>query len=157
MLSELEKNIVRLLQEGLPLTGRPFLSLAQKLGITEDSLIEAVENMMERGIIRRFGALVKHRSLGYTANSMVVWKVPPDQTDRAGMTFSGFPGVSHCYRRKTVPNWHYNIYTMIHGHTENECLKTVRSMSAASGISDYQVLFSTKELKKTSMKYFVEE
>ncbi|MCL6610629.1 MAG: Lrp/AsnC family transcriptional regulator [Peptococcaceae bacterium] len=155
MLSRLEKEIVKALQEGLPLVSRPFSAMAEKLGITEEALLDKIRDMVDRGLIRRFGAAVRHQDLGYTANAMVVWKVPGSGVEEAGKIFSGFSEVSHCYLRKTSGEWEYNLFTMVHGRTEEECRAVARAMSEASGVGDYLVLFSTAELKKESMKYFV--
>ncbi|MFZ5632737.1 MAG: Lrp/AsnC family transcriptional regulator [Bacillota bacterium] len=157
MLSRLEKDIIRELQEGLPLVSRPFLVIAGRLGITEDALLEKIRDMMGRGLIRRFGAAVRHQDLGYTANAMVVWKVPGAGVEKAGEMFARFPEVSHCYQRRTSAEWPYNLFTMIHGRTEEECYALARAMSETSGIEEYLVLFSNQELKKDSMKYFTED
>lgn len=157
MLTRLEKEIVKAMQEGLPLVSRPFSAMAEKLGITEDSLLNKIRDMMDRGLIRRFGAAVRHQDLGFTANAMVVWKVPESGAEETGKIFSGFSEVSHCYQRKTSGNWEHNLFTMVHGRTEEECRAAARAMSEASGIVDFIVLFSTAELKKSSMKYFLEE
>jgi DNA-binding Lrp family transcriptional regulator len=155
MPSKLEKDIVRVLQEGLPLVSRPFKVLAGKLNISEETLISTITSMMDRGLIRRFGAAVRHQDLGYSANAMVVWKVPEPAVDEVGELFSGFSEVSHCYQRKTSADWRYNLFTMVHGRTEEECRRIAEAMGEASGIKDYLVLFSTGELKKDSMKYFL--
>ncbi|MFZ5595597.1 MAG: Lrp/AsnC family transcriptional regulator [Bacillota bacterium] len=156
MLTELEKNIVRELQRGLPLTERPFLEIAGRLNITEDDLVERVKNLVERGIIRRFGAAVRHQDLGFVSNAMVVWKVDEADIERAGRLFSGNSHVSHCYQRKTAEDWQYNLYTVVHGKTDEECRRIAGKMSELSGLKDYMVIFSTRELKKESMKYFCE-
>ena len=156
MLTEMEKKIVRELQEGLSLERRPFLAIAERLGITEDQLIDKIKEFMVRGIIRRFGATLRHQDIGFVANAMVVWKVEPGQVVEIGQRLADFPEVTHCYNRKSPPGWPYNIYTMLHGRTEGNCREIARRMSEAVGVSDYQVIFSSKELKKNSMKYFVE-
>ncbi|KJS00723.1 MAG: transcriptional regulator [Peptococcaceae bacterium BRH_c4a] len=157
MITGLEKDIVRILQEGLPLVSRPFLAMAERLGITEDTLIDAIRDMQSRGLIRRFGAAVKHQALGYTANAMVVWKVEGEDAIRAGEIFSAFAEVSHCYLRENSGGWQHSLFTMVHGKTGEECHQIARTMSKASGLTEYLVLFSTEELKKNSMKYFTEE
>lgn len=154
MLSPLEKEIVKVLQEGLPLVSRPFAAMAERLDITEEKLLKTVGRMMDRGLVRRFGAAVRHQDLGYTANAMVVWNVPDEEVEKAGKIFSGFSEVSHCYQRKTSGSWQYNLFTMVHGRNEEECRNSALSLSLASGVEDYLVLFSTDELKKESMKYF---
>jgi len=157
MLTRLEKEIIKALQEGLPLVSRPFAALAEKLDLTEGELLEAVREMLDRGLIRRFGAAVRHQDLGFTANAMVVWNVPEEESESIGQLFAGYPEVSHCYQRKTSGEWKYGLFTMVHGRTEDECRSTAKAMSKAAGVEDYLVLFSSEELKKESMKYFIEE
>ncbi|MFZ5652452.1 MAG: Lrp/AsnC family transcriptional regulator [Bacillota bacterium] len=156
MLSKLEIEVVRALQEGLPLVSRPFKQMAERLDITEEELIETVMDLLSRGLIRRFGAAVRHQDLGYTANAMVVWNVEKDRVSKAGEIFSSFSEVSHCYEREPAGDWIYRLFTMVHGKTPDECYEVAGAMSEASGLKDYLVLFSTAELKKSSMKYFTE-
>ncbi|KUK32122.1 MAG: Putative transcriptional regulator, AsnC family [Thermoanaerobacterales bacterium 50_218] len=157
MLDDLDKEIVQVLQEGIPLVKRPYFVLAQRLGISEEKLLAKIQDFLAQGIIRRFGAVVCHRDLGYTANVMVVWAVPEERLEEVGQLMAGFDQVSHCYQRSpSLPEWPYNLYTMIHGRTPEECYRAVKALSQLSGVTDYQMLFSVEELKKTSMKYFSE-
>ncbi|MGB9905489.1 MAG: Lrp/AsnC family transcriptional regulator [Desulfotomaculales bacterium] len=157
MLNKLDRALVRELQEGLPLVKRPFLAIARKLQITEEEVLAKIEEFLANGVIRRFGAAVRHQDLGFVANAMVVWRVPPERTREVGQIMASFPEVTHCYERACPPGWPYNLYTVLHGRTEEECRAVAARLSAASGITDYQVLMSTAELKKSSMKYFTEE
>jgi len=128
--------------------------MSKTLKMSEDDLIKAVKKYVELGIIRRFGATVRHHDLGYKANAMVVWDVPDSQADEAGRTMAAFAEVTHCYRRSRHPRWPFNLYTMVHGRTREECLKVVERIAAAVGLNKYRILFSTAELKKSSMRYF---
>lgn len=154
MLTELEKKIVKELQEGLPLDRRPLLKIAEKLNMTEEQLIEKINEFIARGIIRRFGATLRHQDIGFVANAMVVWRVPEDRVRELGELLAGFPEVTHCYHRRTPPGWSYNIFTMVHGKTEEDCREIARRLSEAADVKNYEVIFSTRELKKSCMKYF---
>jgi len=154
MLTELEKQIVKRLQDGLPLVREPFAVLAAELGTSEEELLATVKDLGRRGVMRRLGAALQHLKVGYTANAMVAWKVPPERTREVGGIFSSFPEVTHCYERETAPDWPYNIYTVIHRPRREECMAIIKRLRQAAGIDDYQVLFSTAELKRTSMRYF---
>lgn len=156
MPSDLEKAIVRALQEGLPLVSRPYLQIADKIGITESELMDKISEMIDRGMIRRFGAAVKHQELGFTANAMVVWDVPDDKIMVVGDTMSQFREVSHCYQRPRRPGWPYNIFTVVHGQTRAECESLVEKIAHRVGIDNYRLIYSTQELKKSSMKYFLD-
>jgi siroheme decarboxylase len=154
MLSEQDKQIIKELQNGLPLVSRPFEIMGKRLNMTEESLINRINYLKENGFIRRFGAAVRHRDLGFTANAMVVWNVPDNKTDEAGRIMASFKEVSHCYQRPRHQGWPYNLFTMVHGRSREACIKTAEQISEDTGIKKYELLFSTAELKKSSMHYF---
>lgn len=155
-LSELEKRVVRELQEGLPLVSRPFAVLAGRLGLSEAQLLREIAVLKEKGIIRRFGAAVRHQDLGFVHNAMVVWSVPEDRVEEVGRIMAGFKEVSHCYERATAPGWPYNLFTMLHGTDEGRCRDLAGRLALAAGVDGFRLLYSTAELKKSSMKYFLE-
>ncbi len=152
----LEKAIVRRFQEELPLVPQPYKFIADELGISEQELINKIKELRERKILRRIGAILHHRTIGFKANAMVVWSVPIDRIREVADIMISFPQVSHCYERKSLPNWSYNIYTMIHSESFHKCEDIILNISKASSVDKYDVLYSTRELKKNSMKYFVD-
>lgn len=153
-----EKKLIRLLQVQIPLSSHPYAELAERVGMSEQEVLDKVASWVESGIIRRFGATVRHQRMGYSANCMVVWKVvDPEAADQAGEIFAGFPEVTHCYRRPEFEGWPYTLYTMVHSTSQQGIDETLERMKQASGIQEYRGLFSEKEWKKTSMKYFSEE
>ena len=153
-LDEKDKLIIRSIQGDLPLNPRPFLIISKKIGIGEEELIKRIKRLKEKGIIRRFGATLRHQEAGYPQNAMVAWNVPKDRIDYVGERMAQFKEVTHCYQRVRTKDWPYNLYTMIHGNSRKECRAIARRLSDATGIKDYLLLFSEKEFKKTSMEYF---
>lgn len=156
MLTEVEKQIIRELQQGLPLVARPYLALAEKLGLSEDELMAKINEMIANGLIRRFGAALRHQKLGYTANAMVVWDIPDELAADTGRLLAGMAEVTHCYQRPRRSGWRYNLFTVIHGQNREQCEKLAATMAEKIGVSNYMLLFSTTELKKSSMQYFVD-
>ncbi len=154
MLTDLEKKIISLLQADIPVVKRPFLEMAEQIGITEDRFLSALKDLDKRGMIRRFGATLKHQKSGFKANAMVAWKVDEDKIETVGNIMAEFHEITHCYRRNPAPDWKYNLYTMVHASSEDECYAIVKKISQAVGQDEYELLFSRRELKKTSMKYF---
>jgi DNA-binding Lrp family transcriptional regulator len=154
MLTELEKRIIASIQEDMAVTERPYLKIARDLGISEDQLLENIKALCERGVIRRFGATVRHQRTGFNANAMVAWKVDENRIEDVGRKMAAFQQVSHCYRRNPAGSWPYNLYTMVHANDEQACRDIARKMSRATSVKDYALLFSREELKKTSMVYF---
>ncbi len=157
MLTELEKRIIASVQDDIDITERPYNKIAKRLRISEETLLKSLKDLCKRGIIRRFGATIRHQKSGFEANAMVAWKVDEERVDEVGEKLASFKQVSHCYRRNPTDKWPYNLYTMIHAKDEESCRETARKMSAETAIYTYTLLFSRKELKKTSMKYFPSE
>lgn len=156
MLDELDIGIIKELQEDLPLEARPFQRIALRLGVEESILLARLKFLQDQGIIRRIGAALRHREVGYTANAMVVWIVPEERIKTVGRIMSSFPEVSHCYQRATLPNWPFNLFTMIHSRNREECEVIAAKIAQKTQIHAYQLLFSRVEFKKSSTKYFSE-
>ena len=154
MLSELEKRIIASIQEDIAVIERPYLKIAQDLGISETELLENLKALCKRGVIRRFGATLRHQRTGFKANAMVAWKVDEKRIEDVGQKMASFQQVSHCYRRNPSKSWPYNLYTMVHANDEQACREIARKMSQATSVKEYSLLFSREELKKTSMVYF---
>jgi siroheme decarboxylase len=154
MPTELEKRIIAVIQGDMPVTAQPYAQIARELGIEEHRLLEALKDLVRRGVIRRFGATLRHQKSGYAANAMTAWIVEEDRMEEVGRIMASFKEVSHCYRRDPTEEWKYNLYTMIHGKDEDHCRRTAERMAKKADVRQYQLLFSRRELKKTSMKYF---
>jgi DNA-binding Lrp family transcriptional regulator len=149
-----ERAILALVQGDLPDSATPFADIAAQAGATEEQVLDLLHRLKADGSIRRFGATLRHQKAGYGDNVMSAWCVPDADVARVGEYMAGRPEISHCYLRTTYPDWRFNIYAMIHAKSRDEALATVKAISEATGLTDYDLLFSVKELKKTSMKYF---
>ena len=154
MLDDLERRIIRHLQGDLPLTSRPFAVLASRVGIREEELLERIKLQEEKGVLRRLGANLNPQLAGFRANTLVAWNVPEDRMDEIGPFVASFRAVSHCYQRRTQRKWKYNLFTMIHGKSRQDCQGIVRRIAENTGIKDYVSLVTLKEYKKTSPEYF---
>ena len=155
-LDETEKNVVRALQDDFPLVKEPYKELAGRVGLSEEEFLGRVRRFDELGCIRKMGAVLQHRTAGFTANVLCAWEVPPEKLAEVAEIMSAHSAVSHCYDRNPAPNWNYNLYTMIHAKSRAECDAVINELSKLTGITDFQALYSVKEWKKTSMKYFRE-
>jgi DNA-binding Lrp family transcriptional regulator len=152
-ISDLERRILAVLQDGLPDSRTPYADLAREIGISTDELLATLETWKQEGKLRRIGAIVNHFQVGLGEGAMVVWKVEPERVAEVGAVLAGFSEVSHAYERKTAPGWDYNLYTMVHGTTREAVRRTVERMSQAVAVSDYQILATRKELKKVPPRY----
>ncbi len=156
-LTDIDKKIIKITQEDIPLVEKPFEILAQKTDLSQEYIIQKLHYYKENGVMRRFAAILYHRKAGFKANGMTVWNVPQDKEDEVGYRLASFRSVSHCYKRTTNEKWRYNIFSMIHGKTKEELEGFVSEISREIGIKDYKVLYSTKEFKKKRIKYFSDQ
>jgi len=145
-------DLLKIAQDGVQLTSRPYQVLGDLVGISEQEVMERLHALQKEGIIRRFAATIGHRALGIVANAMIAWKAAPENVESAGMLFASIDEVTHCYERRTAEDWPYNLYTMVHSKSRDDCLMIAAQLSQRSGISDYRVLFSDFEYKKTSAR-----
>jgi DNA-binding Lrp family transcriptional regulator len=148
-----EKKILQALQDDIPLTSHPFSALGRDLNLSDDDVVRIIRQLAERGILRKFGAILRHRQAGYTQNAMIVWSVPDHCIENAGKILASFPEVSHCYERTPPFEGKYNIFTMVH-HTAGDISASVQKMAEVANLDDYQILTSETEYKKSSMVYF---
>ncbi|MAF86119.1 MAG: transcriptional regulator [Dehalococcoidales bacterium] len=154
-LSTIDREVINELQQDLSLISRPFTEMSARLRIDEEKFLTQCQSLLSRGIIRRFGASVNHRRVGFAANAMTCWAVPAEKAEVIAEKLVPLKQVSHCYERKTNPEWHYNLFAMIHGHTREQCQGIADKVSIETGFTDYVLLFSTREFKKTRVIYRV--
>ena len=150
--TEEEKNHIRELQKDLEIIERPFLKSAQKLGITEEQLLEKVKQYEEIGVMRRFAAILRHREVGFTANGMIVWKVPDERIEEVGEKLGSFPQISHCYQRPVYPDWPYSVFSMVHCKSIADAEEMAKQIQKQVDVNDYKILFSLKRIQENKSR-----
>lgn len=153
-LTDADIALVRELQEDLSVEPAPFATMAERLGLSESALFDEAARLQRSGHLRRYAAILYHRKAGFRANGMAVWKVPVEDVPAVGPVMASFRAVSHCYQRPVYPDWPYNLFTMIHAQTPEECQQIIDAIQAETGIVEYAVLYSTTEYRKTRVRYF---
>jgi DNA-binding Lrp family transcriptional regulator len=163
VLSDLELATIRVVQHDLANVERPFAVYAEKISadlkrtVTEAEVLDVLRSLKERKLMRRFAAVMNHRSAGFKANAMGVWAVPESRLDEIGPQMAAFAAVSHCYRRPTYDDWPYSVFTMVHGRTARDCEATIEAIRTETGVDEYCLLWSIKEYKKVRLEYFTPE
>lgn len=151
----LDRRLIAATQSGLPLVPQPYEALGAMLGISAQEVQDRLRSMLERGLIRRIGAVANHYRLGYSANGMTVWDVDDARVDELGERVGALPGVSHCYRRpRALPAWPYNLFVMLHGRSREEVGRQAEHVAAVLGDAcrGHEILYSTQVLKKTGLR-----
>ncbi|QEC46778.1 Lrp/AsnC family transcriptional regulator [Baekduia soli] len=155
---ELDRAVIRATQGDLPVVSEPYADAAREVGMPVDALVAHLEGMVERRLLRRVAAILFHRRAGFSANGMGVWKVPQDRVLEAGMRMSAFRGISHCYERPTYADWPYQLFTMAHGRSKEECDAILDAVRDEVGcVEDRATLYSSTEFKKVRLLYFTED
>ena len=154
---ELDVAVIRATQGEMPVVPEPYAPAALALGMSVEALLEHMEGMRERALLRRVAAILFHRRAGFSANGMGVWDVPPERIEALGPRMASFRGISHCYQRPTYPDWPYSIFTMAHGRSKEECDAVLDAIASDSGIEGRATLYSSTEFKKVRLLYFTDE
>jgi DNA-binding Lrp family transcriptional regulator len=148
---------IRGLQVDMPLVSRPFQAEAETVGMTEDELLSYAHKFVADGRMRRSAAILRHRRAGFLANGMGVWKMPEEKAPELGYKIASFPQVTHCYQRPVYEDWPYRVFSMVHARTEEKVREVIKDISNETGLDEYDILFSTREFKKTRVPYFTGE
>lgn len=155
MLDEINQKLLAQISDGLPICSRPYLKIAERLDISENEVIARLKQLQTNGIIKRFGVIVKHATVGYRANAMCVWHVPETQIDEIAAYLLEFSFVTLCYQRPILPQWQYNLYCMIHGKDKETVNSQIAQINTHSQMQqfEHQVLFSRKCFKQRGAIY----
>ncbi|HEX2105540.1 MAG TPA: Lrp/AsnC family transcriptional regulator [Solirubrobacteraceae bacterium] len=155
---ELDREVIRATQGDMPVVPEPYADAAAQLGMSVDALVEHMQGMVERGLLRRVAAILFHRRAGFSANGMGVWKVPEDKVLEIGPKMAAFRGISHCYQRPTYEDWPYQLFTMAHGRSKEECDAVLDAVAEATpDLQDRAILYSSTEFKKIRLLYFTDD
>ncbi|SMB28488.1 Protein NirD [Sterolibacterium denitrificans] len=151
-----EQRLMAVLQNGLPLELHPYALLAERAALDEARVLQLLESWLARGLVKRFGVIVRHHELGWTANAMCVWDVSDAQVSAIGERLARQAGVTLCYRRaRDLPTWRYNLYCMIHGRERTKVEARVAEINRDLGLHAYphEVLFSLRRYKQRGARY----
>jgi len=151
-----QKALIKAIEGGLPLTARPYALIGERLGICEAEVIGRIQLLFDNDLIKRMGVVVRHGQIGYKANAMVVWDIPDERVGEIGHCFGRFPFVTLCYQRpRCLPQWRYNLFTMIHGRGHDEVRARIETMADHCALEDkqYEVLFSRRCFKQRGARY----
>lgn len=151
-----DRALIKAVEHGLPIASRPYAEIAKNLGTTEQEVISRLQQLIDNGAIKRYGVVVRHKELGYTANGMVVWDIPDDKVEELGMCIGKYDCVTLSYRRpRRLPEWSYNLFTMVHGSNREEVTQKVEDIAKQCGLQSikHTILFSTRRFKQRGASY----
>jgi siroheme decarboxylase len=156
-LTDEDIQAIRALQVDMPLVPQPFAEEASSVGMSEEELLRFGHKFVAEGRMRRCAGILAHRRAGFLSNGMGVWKMPEEKAVELGYKIAAFPQVTHCYQRPVYEDWPYRVFSMVHARTEDKVREVIKGISSETGLNEYDILFSTREFKKTRVPYFTGE
>lgn len=151
-LDEMERQIFSKLEGDLEVISEPFDFLCGK-ELRIEKVLQMIQGLIDKGVIRRIAAIVDHRKLGFVENVLFCCKVSRDRIVAAGEALARFGMVSHCYQRRPTEHWPYNLYAMMHGRSMGEIQHLINKFTEAERIDSFELLPTAEELKKEPVKH----
>jgi DNA-binding Lrp family transcriptional regulator len=148
-------GLQRALQDGMEIVAQPYQRLARRAGLDEASTLRILGNWLAAGFVKRFGFIVRHHELGFTANAMCVWNVPDAVVDTLGERLGAETGITLCYSRARAASWPFNLYAMIHARTRAAVETRLAELTRRHGLTrfDSRVLYSVRRFKQRGARY----
>ena len=149
-------RLFMVLQEGIPLTSRPYAMMGKMAGLSEKRVMERLKEWQTSGLLKRIGVIVRHRALGYQANAMVVFDIPDEKVCEYANSILLESLVTLCYLRpRRPPEWPYNLFCMIHGKDRDVVNGKIFELRERTGLAahPHDVLFSLKCFKQRGARY----
>jgi DNA-binding Lrp family transcriptional regulator len=134
-MDELDYRILDALQNEFPLNERPYEILAEKLEISGDELWRRVQGLVEDGVIRRMGASLDSRKLGYSSTLAAI-SVPTERVDEASAVVGGYPEVTHSYLRDDK----FNIWFTVIAYDNDRIAAILEEIRSALSLEPAAVL-----------------
>ena len=141
-IDDVDRAILNRIQSNFPMTKRPFLSIAEDLGLSENEVINRLGKLREKGIIRRIGGNFVPERLGFVS-TLCAAKVPEDKIEGFARTVNRYPGVTHNYQRDNK----YNIWFTFIAQSMNEIEGNLEDISRETGVKEIINLPATKMYK----------
>lgn len=128
-LDALDKRILSLIQSGFPLESRPYRTIGEAVGASEEDVFARVRDLKKRKIIRRIGANFQSAKLGFRS-TLCAAKVPESEMDAFTAEVNRHTGVTHNYLRDHT----YNIWFTVIGPSWEAVCELLAGITEKTGI-----------------------
>jgi len=141
VLNDLERHLLNDFQHGFPLSPTPYADLGEKLGVSEESVLHALEHLQSLGMISRVGAVFRPNRIG--VSTLAAMSVPTDELEAVAQWVNHYPEVNHNYEREHAFNLWFVITAANQEHLEHVMrdieLNTGLSVMALPLVQDYHI------------------
>jgi len=141
-IDDVDKAVLNRIQSDFPITSRPYRTMAEDLGLSEDEVLKRVSRLKASGIIRRIGGNFSPEKLGFVS-TLCAAKVPEDKISQFAEVVNRYPGVTHNYRRENT----FNIWFTFIAPKMDEINANLEQIAAETGVTDILNLPATRVFK----------
>ena len=141
-LDDIDRSILNQIQSDFPITPRPYRSVAEELGLTEDEVLARIRRLKKSGIIRRIGGNFTPEKLGFVS-TLCAAKVPEEKISQFAQVVNRYPGVTHNYRRANK----YNIWFTFIAPSMEEISASLEQIAVETGVTEILNLPATRVFK----------
>ncbi len=127
-MNELDQRLLNDFQRGLPLTARPYAAMAEKLGVSEQEVIDRLGVLRQAGAVSRVGAVIRPHSVG--VSTLAAMAVPPERLEEVAAMISAYAEVNHNYEREH----HFNLWFVVMADREQRLRDVLVDMEKRSGL-----------------------
>ncbi len=145
-LDVVDRALLNQAQANFPVQSHPYRVLGERLGISEDEVLARIAKLRQDGIIRRIGASINSRGLGFVS-TLVCAKAPVESLEDFVTIINSYPGVTHNYLRKHD----YNVWFTLIAESEAVKQQIIRDMSEKTGVELFE--FPAKKIFKIRVDF----
>ncbi|WP_449284466.1 Lrp/AsnC family transcriptional regulator [Marinobacter sp. PE14] len=132
--TEVERAVINRLQTGLPLVHSPYAAVADELGVTEGEVLNTLQDLLDRNILRRFGPMFHAGEMG-GGLTLAAMRVPQQDFDRITAKVNAFEEVAHNYRREHELNMWFVLAT----EAPDDIARVIAAIESATGYRVYNM------------------
>jgi siroheme decarboxylase len=142
VIDDTDKAILNLIQSDFPISSRPYLVVAERLGLAEDDVIGRIKKLKKNGIIRRIGGNFVPEKLGFVS-TLCAAVVPEDKIESFAKTINRYTGVTHNYLR----DGSFNVWFTFIASSMKEIDINLKKISEETGVNEIINLPATRVFK----------
>lgn len=142
-MDETDRKLLHRIKKEFPLQKRPFREIAEEMGISESEVVERLNRLDERGVIRNISPKIRSSKVGYEASTLVAVKVDENEIEEAADVINEYKGVTHNYERDAD----YNLWFTLHAESREELEKIIEEIREKLQLEDLINLPKEKKYK----------
>ena len=133
MLTSLHKQLLNDYQQEFPLSATPYQDIATSLGVTEEAVLAAFDELNQQQFISRIGLVIAPNHIG--ASTLVAMAVPGEQLQSIAEIVNLYPEVNHNYERENV----FNLWFVLISKDDTHLQAVIEAIELETGFKAMQL------------------